>query len=465
MVAQPLGCRGAGAATGGTAVARGEWPSDPIVQIGLFLGVATPAGLGGWLKLRDEMRTTEATQDSTFRERIAISDEIGGLRDKGVDEDDARLLTRLDFRKRLDERLAQFELLDRAPTGEVSPDPEVTTTATKLEVDELRRLLDESRLTTDILDARRWYLRGNALLAADRNEDALTAFDRAIASEPDVHQVHNNRGTVLGMLGRFEEGDVAYRRAIELSPESSSPHFNRGVSLGKMGRWKDSLQSYDRAIELQPSDSPAHNNRGAALSALERHDEALAEYDRTIELKPDQAGPHLNRGMALSQLGRHDESLAAFDEAITIDPTNGPAFNGRGDELAELDRAEEALAALDHATELDRDDPRLGRNRAIVLAALGRYRDALAEIEQRLELSPDDEVHLYNRGVALALLKRYAEALASVERAYEIGFDDFELAETHPYLEALRSDPEYGPKLRELIARYRPADEDETAGH
>ncbi len=196
---------GAGAATGGTAVARGEWPSDPIVQIGLFLGVATPAGLGGWLKLRDEMRTTEATQDSTFRERIAISDEIGGLRDKGVDEDDARLLTRLDFRKRLDERLAQFELLDRAPTGEVSPDPEVTTTATKLEVDELRRLLDESRLTTDILDARGWYLRGNALLAADRNEDALTAFDRAIASEPDVHQVHNNRGTVLGMLGRFEE--------------------------------------------------------------------------------------------------------------------------------------------------------------------------------------------------------------------------------------------------------------------
>ncbi len=193
------------------------------------------------------MRTTEATQDSTFRERIAISDEIGGLRDKGVDEDDARLLTRLDFRKRLDERLAQFELLDRAPTGEVSPDPEVTTTATKLEVDELRRLLDESRLTTDILDARGWYLRGNALLAADRNEDALTAFDRAIASEPDVHQVHNNRGTVLGMLGRFEEGDVAYRRAIELSPESSSTHFNRGVSLGRMGRWKDALQSYDRA--------------------------------------------------------------------------------------------------------------------------------------------------------------------------------------------------------------------------
>ena len=76
-----------------------------------------------------------------------------------------------------------------------------------------------------------------------------------------------------------------------------------------------------------------------------------------------------------------------------------------------------------------------------------------------MQLRPDDPDTLYNRACALSRLDRYADALVGLERAFEHGFTNFAHAQSDDDLRPLRDHPEYGPKFRDLIERYKKKDD------
>jgi hypothetical protein len=56
---------------------------------------------------------------------------------------------------------------------------------------------------------------GDALARCGRLDDAMAAFDEAIAKSPEYAQAHYNRGVVLDQLDRWEEGRESYKRSIK----------------------------------------------------------------------------------------------------------------------------------------------------------------------------------------------------------------------------------------------------------
>ena len=65
-------------------------------------------------------------------------------------------------------------------------------------------------------DAAQCLARGNTWLQNGQLEDALRAYDRAIALKPDQLESHFNRGNVLLRLQRQPEALAAFERAIAL---------------------------------------------------------------------------------------------------------------------------------------------------------------------------------------------------------------------------------------------------------
>ncbi|MBE9042565.1 tetratricopeptide repeat protein [Oscillatoriales cyanobacterium LEGE 11467] len=71
-----------------------------------------------------------------------------------------------------------------------------------------------------------WYNLGVALHYLERNEEALTAYNRAIELKPNDADIWNNLGLVLEGLGRLEDAMEAYQRAVSLDPTHSLGRSN-----------------------------------------------------------------------------------------------------------------------------------------------------------------------------------------------------------------------------------------------
>jgi tetratricopeptide (TPR) repeat protein len=157
------------------------------------------------------------------------------------------------------------------------------------------------------------HARGNFNLVAE-------IYQAMLVKIPGYVEGHNNCGTALQKLERYDEAIAAYEKAIALKPDYANAHFNRGFLLKKLQRNDEALVSYNKAISFKPDHAGAHNNRGVILQAMHRYQDALDSYDRAIVIQSDNAEAYNNRGTVLVSLGRMLEAEQMFQRARELKP-------------------------------------------------------------------------------------------------------------------------------------------------
>ncbi|EIC20523.1 O-linked N-acetylglucosamine transferase, SPINDLY family protein [Thiorhodovibrio frisius] len=242
---------------------------------------------------------------------------------------------------------------------------------------------------------------GNALLSLGRPQDALGAFDSAVALEPEDAILRFNRGNLLRQLGRYDQAILAFEAAINLQPNFAEGYLNLGLTLKDLERYDLALAAFDRVLRLKPGFAAAHNNRGIVLKELGRLEEALTAYDTALSLRPDFAKAHNNRGFVLKDLGRYTDALAACDAALQLQPDLADAYNTRGYVLKDMGRIAEALAACETGLELQPDLVDAHNNRGGLLQALGYQNEAIASYCEAIRIKPDYSLAHNNRLFAL----------------------------------------------------------------
>lgn len=252
------------------------------------------------------------------------------------------------------------------------------------------------------------FQQARALRGAGRIEEAVAAYDEALALRPASVEAHFNRGNALQALGRHDQAVAAYDRLLVLAPADAEAFNNRAVSLAALGRHGEALASCDAALALRPGYAEALNNRGNALAALDRLDEALASVEQALAIRPDHAAALSSRGRLLERGGRHEEALASFDAALRLRPGDAESLCDRGNALQALGRYAEALASFDAALAVAPRSVEALTNRGNVLQALGRHAQALESYGQALALSPADPEVLWNQGLACLAIGDYA---------------------------------------------------------
>ena len=142
-----------------------------------------------------------------------------------------------------------------------------------------------------------------------------------IGLNPQYVQAHFNKGNVLAGLGHYEEALAAYEAAIALNPQDADAHFNKGVMLVELGRNEEALERNEEA--------------------LERNEEALQAFEEAIHHNSQHANAHFCKGAVLQCLGRNEEALQAFEAVLHIDPEHADALNALN-VLRDLNRNEDA---------------------------------------------------------------------------------------------------------------------------
>jgi len=150
--------------------------------------------------------------------------------------------------------------------------------------------------------------------------DAAEILKRAAALRPELAEIHNDLGVVLGSQGRFAEAAACFARAVGIGSDNAEAHNNLAGALRRLGRLDEAIVHFRRVADLAPNSAGARNNLGTALLQIGKPDEALAQFDRAVALAPGFAPARYNRGLALRPLGRIKEARADFDKAATLQP-------------------------------------------------------------------------------------------------------------------------------------------------
>jgi protein O-GlcNAc transferase len=165
-----------------------------------------------------------------------------------------------------------------------------------------------------------FYNHGIILKHLGRPDEALDAFDKAIAINASVAETWNNRGAVLNQLNRYDEAVAAFEKAILLKPNYVEALSNQGKALYYLARYGEAERAYGKALALAPRMVEIWVGYATVLGDLNRLDESLAAYDKALALKPDIAEAWASKAKIFTVQNRHAEAVADFDRAVKIKP-------------------------------------------------------------------------------------------------------------------------------------------------
>ncbi|MDB0018269.1 tetratricopeptide repeat protein [Planktomarina temperata] len=140
---------------------------------------------------------------------------------------------------------------------------------------------------------------GEAWQKLGKLEEAIEAYNKALAIKPDFAAAYSNMGVALKDQGKLEEAIEAYNKALAIKPDYAEAHSNIGVTLQEQGKLEEAIEAYHKALVIKPDYAEAYNNMGVTLQEQGKLEEAIEAYNKALAIKPDYAEAYYNMGNAL----------------------------------------------------------------------------------------------------------------------------------------------------------------------
>jgi protein O-GlcNAc transferase len=194
-----------------------------------------------------------------------------------------------------------------------------------------------------------WMLRGTELHSAGQLEQALLAFENALALAPQEVNTASACATLLSLLDRPQ---AAYRTLLSVEVQlmqTADGAANLAIAAEACGDLGKAQAAYTQALQLDPAHVRSLNNVGILAANAAQWEIAIGLARKCIELQPLHAPHYANLSEYLAGDGRYEEALEVVASAMLQFPddidlkirhTALLAFHG------ELEKSDAALIQL-----------------------------------------------------------------------------------------------------------------------
>ncbi|MEM9275911.1 MAG: tetratricopeptide repeat protein, partial [Cyanobacteria bacterium P01_F01_bin.143] len=171
-----------------------------------------------------------------------------------------------------------------------------------------------------------WNCRGLALDSLVRYDEAVLAYDKAIALEPEYLWLWNNRGEVYTKLGVVDQAIADFEKAISLNKQQSFvPWNNLGKLYYQQQQYQEAMIPYQNAIAIKQDYVPALIGLGNCYKSLKDYALALETYEQVIKIDDHAYEAWLGKGLAEESLQKYAAAAKTYQQALSIkeDQENG----------------------------------------------------------------------------------------------------------------------------------------------
>ncbi|MFA7627375.1 MAG: tetratricopeptide repeat protein [Candidatus Kapaibacterium sp.] len=301
----------------------------------------------------------------------------------------------------------------------------------------------------------------NGVLANQRNnvwDTELTLWTDAVEKSPEKARAYFKRGQANLASNKVNSAMSDFNKVIELRPEFVSAYTYRAAINLSLKKKQEAIADYDKFIKFAKDKSDGYLARARAYAELKMAGRAIDDYKNYLKIKKDEFDVHLEMATMYEQindaanainsahaafksdtsspraaylLGRYYFMTAKFDSAefwldkAIMNPniqmiTAVDAFNTKGSLYFYNKNYEEALKSFLKAYKAnDKYEPVIV-NLALVYRNLGQYENELEMIDKVISFNDKNAENWYIRGICNHNLKRYKEAVQDFEKALEL---------------------------------------------
>lgn len=273
-------------------------------------------------------------------------------------------------------------------------------------------------------DYRAWYDLGYLYTVTERNPQAIEAYRKSVAADPNIFEANLNLGLALAAAGD-PQAETFLRAATRLKPASDPQDamFRAWFALGRVtatSKPADAAAAFAEAAKLHPKDPKPHFFAGTLLEKQKDYTGAEREWQQALALDPSNAETVAVLANLYMETRRLDQAEAMIRKYLEFEPRNATAHLQLGRVLAAEGKGDAAAAEYQAAQQIAPQDPEVHREMAQTYYNAGKFKEAAAEFEAMLPQSPNDARLYFRTGDALLRAKDFPRAQAALLKAVQL---------------------------------------------
>ena len=151
-------------------------------------------------------------------------------------------------------------------------------------------------------------------------ENDLAFTEQWVRTSPLEYLPHYSHGVALAENGRADEAVAAYERALALNPAWPDTHMNLGALQLQRNNPRLALRHFENYARLQPRSAKAHYSVGVARLMSGEFARASDDFKHALAIQPRYAEAHHNLAVAFQHLDRIADAIAHYEATLVIEP-------------------------------------------------------------------------------------------------------------------------------------------------
>ena len=181
-----------------------------------------------------------------------------------------------------------------------------------------------SREDQNNLDAKPFVRQANAFIQSGHVQEAIKAFDQALAIEPQNVVALSGRGLAASLAGDHEGAIKTLKTAYDLAPKEVAILLNLANAHIPVGLDEEALGYFQKAYDIDDTNTEASYWIGFLNEKMGNFSKAVTFYERTIELDPHHKLAYLQLADVFYAQGQKYDAfsvLAKGEVALNGDPS------------------------------------------------------------------------------------------------------------------------------------------------